>query len=85
MDKSGNGRDDILISVIVPVYNAKDYLNACIDSLLCQTYTNIEIIIIDDGSTDGCSEMVDEYVSRDKRINAIHTVFWPKCSKKCRA
>ena len=48
-----------LISVVVPVYNTESYLNKCIDSLLNQTYTNMEIILVDDGSDDGCPAICD--------------------------
>lgn len=64
--------ESILISIIVPVYNVKDYVSKCIESLLCQTHSNIEIIIVDDGSNDGSGEVVDNYASRDNRIVAIH-------------
>lgn len=74
MSSIRNNLQEILISVIVPVYNVKDYLPACIESLLSQTHSNIEIIIVDDGSTDGGSIIVDEYANLDKRIKAIHTV-----------
>ncbi|OJH47577.1 glycosyltransferase family 2 protein [Lactococcus lactis] len=61
-----------LISVIVPVYNVKEYLEECIRSIINQTYENLEIILVDDGSTDGSSEICDEYAARDKRIRIIH-------------
>lgn len=60
------------ISVLVPVYNVAPYLRRCVDSLLAQTYADFEILLIDDGSTDGSSEICDEYVSKDKRIRVIH-------------
>lgn len=61
-----------LISVIIPVYNIEPYLEKCIDSVLNQTYTNLEIILVDDGSTDGSSQVCDKYMTRDKRIKVIH-------------
>ena len=61
-----------LISIIVPIYNVKEYLSRCIDSILSQTYSNIEIILSDDGSTDGSSDICDEYEKKDKRIRVIH-------------
>lgn len=61
-----------LISVIVPVYNAKDYLEKCVDSLLKQTYSNIEIILVDDGSKDGSSELCEKLKKKDNRILVIH-------------
>ena len=60
------------ISVIVPVYNVKDYLNRCVDSLLEQTYFNLEIILIDDGSTDGSGDICDKYAEKDARIKVVH-------------
>ncbi len=64
--------NDILISVIVPVYNVKDYLKRCVNSILNQTYTKLEIILVDDGSTDGSSSICDEYKKKDNRIVVIH-------------
>ncbi len=61
-----------LISVIIPVYNVENYLRECIDSVLCQTYGNFEIILVDDGSTDSSGGICDEYVDRDERISVIH-------------
>lgn len=61
-----------LISVIVPVYNVKDYLRKCLDSICSQTYRNLDIIIIDDGSTDGSGEICDEYATKDPRIKVLH-------------
>lgn len=60
------------LSVIVPVYNTKKYLNQCIDSIIHQSYTDMEIIIVDDGSTDGASEICDQYKDIDERIHVIH-------------
>lgn len=60
------------ISVIVPVYNKNDYLEQCIDSILSQTYENIEVLLIDDGSTDGSSEICDRYAKKDDRIKVFH-------------
>ena len=61
-----------LISIIVPVYNVEPYLAKCIDSLINQTYNNIEIILIDDGSNDGSGEICEEYSKIDKRIRVVH-------------
>lgn len=61
-----------LISVIVPVYNVSGYLRQCINSLLRQTYNNLEILLIDDGSTDDSGKICDEYIMKDKRIKVFH-------------
>lgn len=63
---------DDLISVIVPVYNVEKYLHKCINSILNQTYKNLEIILIDDGSTDNSGKICDEYALKDNRIKVIH-------------
>ena len=59
-------------SVIVPVYKVEQYLRPCIDSILGQTYKDFELILVDDGSTDGSGEMCDQYVKEDSRIRVIH-------------
>lgn len=64
--------DKPLISVIVPVYNVADYLERCICSIIKQTYTNIQIIVVDDGSTDGSSRLCDELGTQDARVLVIH-------------
>lgn len=61
-----------LISVIVPVYKAEPYLQRCVDSIRNQTYSNLEIILVDDGSPDRCGEMCDALAKEDKRIRVIH-------------
>ena len=61
-----------LISVIVPIYQVEAYLEECLDSILNQTYRQLEIILIDDGSPDRCGEICDRYASRDSRIQVIH-------------
>lgn len=61
-----------LISVIVPVYGAEPYLALCIESICMQTYTNLEILLVDDGSPDNCPEICDEYALRDNRIKVLH-------------
>lgn len=63
---------NINLSVIIPVYNVEKYLKQCLDSVLNQTLENIEIILIDDGSSDDSAAIIDEYAYRDKRITAIH-------------
>lgn len=61
-----------LITIIVPVYQVKEYIGECVESLLAQTYTNLEILLVDDGSTDGSGELCDEYAAKDSRIQVIH-------------
>ncbi len=61
-----------LISVIVPVYKVEQYLHECVDSILAQTYTNLEIILVDDGSPDNCPAICDEYAAKDPRVRVIH-------------
>ena len=61
-----------LVSVIVPVYKVEEYLAECVDSLLAQTYPNIEVILVDDGSPDGCGAICDAYAARDVRVVALH-------------
>lgn len=61
-----------VVSIIVPVYNVKSYVGECVESLCRQTYTNLEILLVDDGSTDGSGEVCDEYAGRDERIRVIH-------------
>lgn len=62
----------MLISVIVPVYNVKDYLCRCLDSILNQSFKDFDLILIDDGSTDGSEKICDDYASKDERIYVIH-------------
>ncbi len=61
-----------MISVIVPVYKVEKYLPRCVDSILAQTYKDLEIILVDDGSPDNCGEICDEYALKDSRIKVIH-------------
>ena len=61
-----------MISVVVPVYRVEKYLPQCVESLINQTYRNLEIILIDDGSPDLCPQICDEYSQRDARIVVIH-------------
>lgn len=61
-----------LISIIVPIYKTEKYIHRCIESILNQTYTNLEVILVDDGSPDKCPEICDEYAKKDKRIKVIH-------------
>ena len=61
-----------LISVIIPIYNVEPYLKECVDSVLAQTYKNLEIILVDDGSPDKCGQICDDYKKQDDRIIVIH-------------
>ena len=61
-----------MISVIVPVYKVEKYLRQCVDSILAQTYPDFELLLIDDGSPDGCPQICDEYAGRDSRVKVIH-------------
>lgn len=61
-----------LISIIIPVYKVEKYINKCIDSIINQTYKNLEIILIDDGSPDNCAKICDEYAKLDNRIKVVH-------------
>lgn len=61
-----------LVSIIVPIYNVEKYLSQCLDSIINQTYNKLEIILVDDGSTDGCANICDEYAKNDYRIRVIH-------------
>lgn len=64
--------DEPLISVIVPVYNMENHLEKCVDSIVEQTYKNLEIILVDDGSTDSSPMLCDDYAKKDERIRVIH-------------
>lgn len=61
-----------LISIIVPIYKVELYLRQCLDSIVNQTYTNLEVILVDDGSPDGCPQICDEFAAKDKRFVVIH-------------
>ena len=60
------------ISIIIPVYKVEKYLDKCVESVVNQTYKNLEIILVDDGSPDNCPKMCDEWAEKDKRIKVIH-------------
>lgn len=64
--------DTPLISIIVPVYKVEKYIARCVDSIIAQVFSNLEIILVDDGSPDNCGEICDSYAKRDKRIIVIH-------------
>ena len=61
-----------IISVIIPIYNVERYLDKCIRSVVEQTYKNLEIILVDDGSPDQCGTICDKWAEKDKRIRVIH-------------
>lgn len=61
-----------VVSIIVPVYNAAPYLGQCVNSLLSQTHSDVEVLLIDDGSTDGTSELCDSFASGDSRVRVVH-------------
>ena len=61
-----------LISVIVPIYKVEEYLDRCVESLVNQTYKNLEIILVDDGSPDNCPKMCDDWAKKDSRIKVVH-------------
>ena len=61
-----------LVSIVVPVYNVEQYLKECLDSIILQSYPNIEIILVDDGSTDPSGNICDKYAHNEQRIKVIH-------------
>lgn len=64
--------DKVKVTVVVPIYNVQSYLNRCIESIVNQTYKNLEILLIDDGSPDNCPQLCDEWAKKDSRIKVIH-------------
>jgi len=67
--QSGSGPD---VAVIIPIYNTAEFLRECVDSVLSQSYANLEVILIDDGSTDGSASICDEYQRSDVRVHVVH-------------
>ena len=61
-----------MISVIIPIYKVEEYLYDCVTSVINQTYTSLEIILVDDGSPDNCPQMCDDWAKKDSRIRVIH-------------
>lgn len=72
MELFNNERCNVMVSIIVPVYNVKVYLNRCIESLINQTYNDFEIILVDDGSTDGSGDLCDQYEKSHDFVHVIH-------------
>ena len=66
--------ENVKISVIVPVYKTEQYICQCVDSIINQTYKNLEIILVDDGSPDDCGKICDEYAKVDNRVKVIHKI-----------
>lgn len=64
--------DNIKVSLIAPIYNVENFLSKCLDTILAQTHENLEVILVDDGSTDSSGKIVDEYAKKDSRIRVIH-------------
>ncbi len=62
----------VMVSIVVPIYNVEKYLRECVDSIINQTYRNLQIILVDDGSPDNCGVICDEYAQRDDRVTALH-------------
>lgn len=63
---------DDLISIVIPVYKVEEYLEKCINSVVNQTYKNLEVILVDDGSPDNCGSICDNFTKKDNRIKVIH-------------
>lgn len=61
-----------LISIVIPVYKVEEYLEKCVNSVINQTYKNLEIILVDDGSPDNCGNICDDFTKKDNRIKVIH-------------
>lgn len=73
-----------LITVIIPVYKVEEYLEKCVQAVCRQTYKNLEILLVDDGSPDRCPEMCDAFALQDDRIRVIHKKRWfIQCQKCC--
>ena len=62
----------VKLSVIIPIYSAEKFISKCVDSVLSQNYSNMEIILVDDGSPDNCPKICDDYAKQDERVKVIH-------------
>lgn len=71
-----------LVSVVIPVYNCEEYLQKCVDSVLCQTYESLELILVDDGSPDKSGEICDEYGQKDSRVRVYHGENQGECAAR---
>lgn len=71
------------ISIIVPIYNVAQYLHKCVDSILAQTFTDFEVILVDDGATDNSGAICDAYAEQDSRVKVIHKVNVWRCMLSC--
>ena len=67
-----NQSSEEMVSIVIPAYNVEKYICSCLDSVLSQSYKNIEVIVVDDGSTDATGKIVDQYCLNDSRIKVIH-------------
>ncbi len=83
--ESNNVKEKYLVSIVVPVYNVRDYIEECLDSIINQTYKNIEILLVNDGSTDGSGEVCDEYAKKDERIKVFHQENQGVVAARCKA
>lgn len=88
MEKNKNGKLVELLSVIVPVYNAEKYIGRCIESILAQVKVNLELIVVDDGSSDTSLKILDSYARNDHRVILVHKEngggkFCKKCRFEC--
>ena len=75
-------KDNILVSVIMPVYNSQQYLHDAINSVLAQTYINLELILVDDGSKDESPQICDDFVKIDERVRVFHKKNGGVCSAR---
>ncbi|MGP4067322.1 glycosyltransferase family 2 protein [Halobacillus sp. B29] len=64
--------EEVKVSIVVPIYKVEKYIHRCLDSIIAQTYTNLEIILVNDGSPDSCGSIADQYQARDERVKAFH-------------